>query len=62
MEEGTEEKEGRSVPILLWILNGIMQIKIFSLIIHSTTQCLWKLVGLVINLARKEPSKILHSH
>lgn len=34
-EEGTEEKEGHSVPILLWILNGIVQIKIFSLIIHT---------------------------
>lgn len=61
-EERTEEKEGHSVPILLWVLNSIVQIKIFSLIIHSTTQCLWKLVGLVINLPKKELNKILHSY
>lgn len=50
------------MPVLLWMLNPIMQIKIFSLIIHSTTLCTWKLIGLIINLSRKDPSAILHSN
>lgn len=36
-EEGAEEKEGKLVPLLFWMLNPIMQIEMFFFsITHNT--------------------------
>lgn len=47
-EEVVVEEEGKSVLVLLWMLNPVVQVQMFSLIILNTTQWTRELVGKII--------------